>query len=68
MRHRALVGIISILGVAALFGLFAALASPFSPPDSAYAQSNTPPSFPSGEIYSRRGREHSLPTGISATR
>ena len=50
MRHRALVGIISILGVAALFGLFAALASPFSPPASAYAQSNTPPSFPSGEI------------------
>ena len=48
MRHRALVGIISILGVAALFGLFAALASPLSPPDSAYAQSNTPPSFPSG--------------------
>ena len=48
MRHRALVGIISILGVAALFGLFAALASPLSPPDSAYAQSNTPPAFPSG--------------------
>ena len=47
MRHRALVGIISILGVAALFGLFAALASPLSPPDSAYAQSNSTPSFPS---------------------
>ena len=47
MRHRALVGIISILGVAALFVLFAALASSLSPPDSAYAQSNTPPSFPS---------------------
>ena len=48
MRHRALFGIISMLGVAALFGLFAALASPLSPPDSAYAQSNTAPSFPSG--------------------
>ena len=51
MRHRALIGIIrgdSMLGVAALFGLFAALASPLSPPDSAYAQSNTAPSFPSG--------------------
>ena len=45
MYYRAFFGTITILGLAALIGIFAVLSSPLSPPSPAYAQVNNPPTF-----------------------
>ena len=47
MYYRAFFGTITMLGLAALIGMFAVLSSPISPPSPAYAQetSNSPPVF-----------------------
>ena len=50
MRHRALVGTIAMLGFIALAGLFSALSFSLSSPSPAYAQTNSAPQFPPGEI------------------
>ena len=50
MHHRALIGTIAMLGFIALAGLFAALSFSLSSPSPAYAQANSPPQFPPGEI------------------
>ena len=48
MRRRALIGTIATLGAVAVVGLFAALAVLFSPPSSAFAQTNSAPEFQDG--------------------
>ena len=50
MYYRAFFGTITMLGLAALIGMFAVLSSPLSPPSPAYAQgpSNKPPVFSDG--------------------
>ena len=50
MHHRALIGTIAMLGFIALAGLFSALSFSLSSPSPAYAQANSPPQFPPGEI------------------
>ena len=45
MYYRAFFGTITMLGLAALIGMFAVLSSPLAPPSPAYAQSNNPPTF-----------------------
>ena len=47
MYYRAFFGTITMLGLAALIGMFAVLSSSISPPSQAYAQSNNKPAFPS---------------------
>ena len=45
MYYRAFFGTITMLGLAALIGMFAVLSSPLSPPSPAYADSNDQPKF-----------------------
>ena len=59
MYYRAFFGTITMLGLAALIGIFAVLFSPFSPPSPAYAQeTNDQPEFPSSEDGSRNVAEN----------
>ena len=54
MYYRAFFGTITMLGLAALIGIFAVLSSPLSPPSPAYAQTaNNLPIFPTDGGYDR---------------
>ncbi len=71
MYYRALFGTITMLGVAALIGMFAVLSSPLSPPSPAYAQSNSQPEFESAtdirEVAENTAADQSVGTAITAT-
>ena len=61
MHHRALIGTIAMLGFIALAGLFAALLFSLSSPSPAYAQTNSPPRFPTDTVTTHAVDENMLP-------
>ena len=73
MYYRAFFGTITMLGLAALIGMFAILSSPLSPPSPAYAQepSNKPPVFSDGnntrEVAENTAARQNIGNPITAT-